>query len=278
MKDKTCLVTGGNSGVGKAIALGLAELGANVVILCRDRTRGSIAADEIRSKSGNSKVHLALADLSAMSSIREFAENFKKNYSGLHVLSNNAAVITMKREETVDGIEKTFGVTYLGHFLLTNLLLDMLKASAPARIITVNGSPAVLKKQRIRFEDIQFEKKFSPVKAALQTAFVKAVFTFELAKRLSGTGVTANTFYPDLVKSNLARNFPWYVKPFIEFFELFLSEKTKTGVYVASSPDITNVSGRFFRNMKTVDFRAKYYDSNVGRELWALSERLCGLT
>ena len=277
MKDRICLVTGGNSGVGKAIALGLAKLGAKVVILCRDKIRGSNAVDDIRSKSGNNNVDFAIADLSMISSIREFVDYFKQSYKGLHVLSNNAAAFPMKREETVDGIEKIFAVTYLGHFLLTNLLLDMLKESAPARIITVNGSPGILKKQRIRFEDIQFENKFSPFKAVLQSAFLKAVFTFEQAERLRGMGVTANTFFPGLIKSNLARNFPLYIKPFIKFAELFFKEQSKTGVYLASSHEVENASGMFFKNRKPVDFYAKNYNSKVGKELWALSERLCGI-
>jgi NAD(P)-dependent dehydrogenase (short-subunit alcohol dehydrogenase family) len=278
MKNRICLVTGGNSGVGKAIALGLSKLGARVVILCRDKTRGSLAVDEIRSKSGNNNVDLALVDLSSRESIYGFVEYFKQNYDGLHVLSNNAAAFQMKREETVDGIEKIFAVTYLGHFLLTNLLLDMLRESAPARIITVTGSPGMLKNLRINFEDIQFKKKFSPFKAVLQTAFVKAVFTFELAKMLRGTGITANTFFPGLVKSNLANNFPWYVKPLIKLSELFFSEQCKTGVYLASSPEIETATGSFFKNKKPVNFMAKYYDPNVGKDLWELSERLCGLS
>jgi NAD(P)-dependent dehydrogenase (short-subunit alcohol dehydrogenase family) len=277
MKDRTCLVTGGNSGVGKAIALGLAKLGSKVVILCRDRTRGSLAAEEIRSKSGNNNVDLALADLSVMSSIREFVDYFKQNYDGLNVLSNNAAAFPMKREVTADGFEKIFAVTYLGHFLLTNLLLDMLKASAPARIITVNGNPGILKKQRVRFEDIQFENNFSPFKAVLHTAFLKMVFTFELANRLGGTGITANTFFPGLIKSNLARNFPWYIKPFIKFSELFFSKQSKTGVYLASSQEVEKTSGMFFRNCVPVNSEAKHYDRNVGQELWELSEKLCGI-
>ncbi len=278
MKDKICLVTGGNSGVGKAIASGLAKLGAKVVILCRDSRRGSLAVEEIRSKSGNNNVDLALADLSDKSSIREFVEYFKQKYDSLHVLSNNAAAFPMKREETVDGIEKIFAVTYLGHFLLTNLLLDMLKKSAPARIITVTGGPGILQKLSINFEDIQFNNKFNPYKAALQTAFVKAVFTFELAQRLRGTGVTSNTFFPGLVKSNLTKDFPWYMKPFIKFSEFFFGEQSKTGVFLASSPEVEATTGKFFKNMKPVNFKARHYDRNTGKDLWELSERLCGMS
>jgi NAD(P)-dependent dehydrogenase (short-subunit alcohol dehydrogenase family) len=274
MRERVCLVTGSTSGVGKAIATGIARLGATVVMLCRNREKGARVADEIRNLTGNDRIDIMMADLSIQSSIREFAGNFRNRYPRLHVLSNNAAAFPMRREETADGIEKIFATNYLSHFLLTHLLLDLLEASAPSRVITVSGSPGPLQRGRIDFDDIQLEQGFNPFRATLQAAFAKVVFSFELARRLAGSGVTSNTFHPGLVKSELARDFPWFLKPFIGIAEWLMSDECWTGVYLASSPEVETLTGHFFVKDRSFDFRYRHDEEDVQSRLWELSERL----
>ena len=274
MKDKICLITGATSGVGKAIALGLARLGATLVLLSRDRQRGIGVAEEIRSRSANDDIDVMTADLSVQDSIRRFADKFERKYDRLHVLSNNAAIFTPKRQTTVDGMERILATNYLSHFLLTNLLLALLEKSAPSRVITVSGGPGILRFGKIYFDDIQCEKRYNPFKATAQAAFAKVAFTFELAKRMKHSGVASHTFHPGLVKSNLARSFPRYAKPCVDLFELFLREECKTGVYVASSTELDQVTGGFYMNMKPAAFRARNLDARVGSRLWEISEEL----
>ncbi len=154
---KVCIITGGNSGIGKAIALGLARLGGIIIIVCRNKSEGEATQSDIKTKSGNEHVHLLVADLSSMQSIRQLADDFKRSYQKLHVLVNNAGEILTKRHVTVDGFERTFASSHLGHFLLTNLLLDVIKAGAPARIVNITSEAH--RGARIHFDDLHGEKK-----------------------------------------------------------------------------------------------------------------------
>jgi NAD(P)-dependent dehydrogenase (short-subunit alcohol dehydrogenase family) len=274
MKGRVCLITGSTSGVGKAITTGLARLGATVVMLCRDRQKGTKIAEEIKNLSGNDRIDVMTADLSIQASIREFADEFRYKYNSLHVLSNNAATFPMHREVTSDGIEKIFATNYLSHFLLTNLLLDLLKKSAPSRVITVSGGPKILRHGKIDFDNIHLEDKFHPFRATLQAAFAKVVFSFELARRLRNSGVTSNTFHPGLVKSELARDFPWLLKPFICIAELLMSRECRTGVYLASSPEVEKVTGKFFVRNNPIEFQYRNYENDLQSRLWQLSDQL----
>ncbi len=274
MNHKVCLVTGANSGVGKATALGLAELGATVVMLCRNRERGEAARDEIISRSGNSRIELMLADLSEQASIREFVTAFKSKYDRLHVLSHNAGIVLMNRQTSSEGIEKILAINYLSRFLLTILLLDVLKQSSSARITNVSGPPVALKMARINFDDIQFEECFNWMQANTQALLAGVLFTFELAGRLKGTGVTANAFFPGMVRSNITQNLPWYMSFFPKMIQPFFAEKCKTSVYLASSPEVENISGKFFVNKKVVEINSKYADEAGRAKLWAISETL----
>ena len=277
MKHKTCLITGGTSGVGKAIAIGLATQGAQVILLCRDRKKGAESADFIKRKTNNNLIHVMTANLASLDSIRFFCNDFKKQYKQLHVLSNNAAVFPMQRETTEDGFESIFGVNYLGHFYLTYLLTELLAQSAPSRIITVSGSPGLLKNGKINLLDLQSEQSFNPFKATLQAAMAKVVFSHELADRLKNMGVTSNTFHPGLVKSRLGRRFPVVFRPLIFLGELFLREKCETGVYLASSPAVSSISGAIFLKKQPVSFKSHYLDSSFLKKLWEESEKICGL-
>jgi NAD(P)-dependent dehydrogenase (short-subunit alcohol dehydrogenase family) len=203
MQGKVCMVTGSNSGIGKETALGLAQMGATVVMVCRNRARGEAAQSDIKTKSGNHAVDLLLADLSSQQSIRQLVENFKQHYTQLHVLINNAGVFMLTRRATVDGLEMMFAVNYLAPFLLTNLLLDMLKASAPARIVSV--SSGAHEAGYIKMDDLQAERHYRPMRAYGQSKLALVLFTYELARRLEGTGVTANCLHPGFVATSIGQ-------------------------------------------------------------------------
>jgi len=277
MQGKICMVTGANSGIGKATALELAQMGATVVMVCRDRARGEEARREITTKSRKNAVDLLQADLSSQQSIRQLVENFQHHYTHLHVLINNAgAAFPGRRRETVDGLEITFAVNYLAPFLLTNLLLDVLKASAPARI--VNVSSAAHKSGSIQLDDLQAEKLYRPMRTYPQAKLAVVLFTYELARRLQGTGVTANCLHPGFVATNFAQSdggpaVRLLVK-LIGSFGTSPQEGAKTSIYLASSPEVEGVTGQYF--VKSIPRRsaAISYDESLQRQLWEQSAKL----
>src|SRR5438552_4280443 len=193
MTGKVCLITGGNSGIGKATAMGLAKLNASVVIVSRDRDKGEAALIEMRAKSGNRNLDAMTADLSSHDSVRELAHDFTGRYKKLHVLINNAGIFLPRRVQTVDGLEATFATNHLGYFLLTNLLLDVLKASAPSRI--VNVSSVAHWRVQLNFDDLQNRQAYRPPRVYAESKLANLLFTFELARRLQGTGVTVNALH-----------------------------------------------------------------------------------
>src|SRR5215203_1440131 len=201
MDGKVCLITGATSGIGKATAMGLANMGASVVMVGRDRSRGEAALAEIKEGSANASVDLLLADLSSQEDIRRLADEFEEAHPRLDVLINNAGVIRSKRVATADGIEMTFAVNHLAHFLLTNLLLDLLKATAPSRIVNVSSGEQ--RNGTIDFDDLQAEKGYKTAKAYGQSKLANVLFTYELARRLEGSGVSANRLHPGVVGTNL---------------------------------------------------------------------------
>lgn len=277
MEGKRCLITGGSSGVGKAFALGLAKMGAWVVILCRDRSRGERVIEEIRSRSGNRNVELMCADLSVQRSIRIFAQEFKERYGKLHVLGNIAGVILPGRLITAERIEKTLATDYLSHFLLTHLLLDVLKASAPSRIITVSGGRWVLEKARIHFDDLELSKRYNWMEAAKQAVLARFIFSCELAKRLNGTGVTSNTFHPGRVRSNLPRHFPWYIRLVYGMVSPFLKEECETCLLLACAKELEGINGKYFVDAQPEEFTPEGYTEGVAHKLWSISEQMTGI-
>ena len=279
MQGKICMVTGANSGIGKATALALAQMGATVVMVCRDRVRGEEAKSEITTQSRNNAVDLLQADLSSQQSIRQLVENFQHHYTHLHVLINNAGAAFPGRRETVDGLEMTFAVNYLAPFLLTNLLLDVLKASAPARI--VNVSSAVQASGYIQMDDLQAEKLYRPMRTYPQSKLAVVLFTYELARRLQETGVTANCLHPGFVATNFGQS---DVGPAVRLlvkligsFGASLQEGAKTSIYLASSPEVEGVTGTYF--VKSIPKRsaAISYDESLQRQLWEQSAKLVNL-
>lgn len=270
MKDKICIVTGANAGIGKATAQGLADLGASVVMVCRSRERGERAREEITAETGNAAVELLIADLAVQQQIRDLVQEFKARFSELHVLINNAGVITKKRSVTEDGLETQFAVNHLAGFLLTNLLLDTLKATGPARIINVSSSTHF--SGEIDFDDPQAERAYDPIRVYANTKLANVLFTYELARRLDGTDVTANCLTPGVVSTKMldeymgTSNAPG-ASP---------EEGAETPIYLACSDDVTGVSGKYFKDCRPVRSAKASYDSELAKKLWEVSARLTG--
>jgi NAD(P)-dependent dehydrogenase (short-subunit alcohol dehydrogenase family) len=290
MKDKVCIVTGANSGLGKGSALLLAKMNATVIMLCRNRERGQAALLEIKKRSSNPDIDLILADLSSQPAIREFVQTFQQRYGQLNVLLNCAGVQSMKRQVTADGLEIMFATNYLGHFLLTNLLFDLLQAGAPSRVVTVSGAGHKAgveggKGATIEFNDLQGEKQFSFVKSSKQAVLAKILFTFELARRWAGTGITANTVGPGLTRTNLVRNLPWYVRAYQAFRYVAAGAQTiEEGashiVYLGTAPVLEGLSGKYFEGSKNGLIEAvagpEAYNVDIAKQLWQVSEQSVG--
>ncbi|HLJ34836.1 MAG TPA: SDR family oxidoreductase [Ktedonobacteraceae bacterium] len=276
MQGKVCIVTGANSGIGKATALALAQMGATVVMVCRDRARGEEARGEITTNSGNNAVDLLQADLSSQQSIRQLVENFQHHYTQLHVLINNAGAAFPGRRETVDGLEMTFAVNYLAPFLLTNLLLDMLEVSVPARIVNVSSNSH--EAGYIQMDDLQEEKHYRSMRVYGQSKLAVVLFTYELARRLQRTGVTANCLHPGFVATHFGQRdvepaFRLLVK-LIGSFGTSPEKGAKTSIYLASSPEVEGVTGKYF--VKSIPRRSAVisYDESLQRQLWEQSAKL----
>jgi len=281
MHKKVCVITGATSGIGEATALGLAKMGATVVIVGRDEKQGVAAQNEIQNKSGNPDVDLLLADLSSQAEIRKLAEEITARYPTLHVLINNAGIAPVKRSVTLDGIERVFAVNYLAPFLLTNLLLELLKASAPARIINVAGD--FHRKATIQFDDLMSEKYYDGVRANNQAKLALILFTYELSRRLDGTGVTVNCLHPGAVATDgplKDPDLPAFSRVMYKLVRVFFASPEKgaeTSVYLSASSEVENVSGKYFIKKTSVESSPESYDEEIARRLWKVSEELTGL-
>jgi len=278
MKGKICMITGANSGVGKYTALGLAKLGATVIMVCRDLDRGRAAQQEIRALSGNDSVDLLLADLSSQSSIRSLAQQFQEKYRHLHVLVNNAGAYFLRRSYSVDGLEMTFALNHLAYFLLTNLMLDVIIASAPARIINV--ASAAHWASSINFDDLLHKDGRLTMDAYGRSKLANILFTYELARRLEGTGVTANCLHPGFVASNLARNNGLLARigmTLLRPFAVSPEKGAETPIYLATSAEVEGVSGKYFVDLREAKSNAESYDEEVAKRLWDVSEQLVKL-
>ena len=278
LSGKTCLVTGGTSGIGRATAEGLARLGARVLLPARDLARGRDVAGSIQSATG-AQVEARPGDLASQASIRAFAASCLEDLDRLDVLVNSAGVVTYQREETQDGLESCFGVTYLGAFLLTRLLLDLLLRSAPARVVNVAGE--YHRKVRLEFDDLQLEHgRFGLVRAGGQAMLCKVMFTIELARRLEGAGVTVNALHPGAVRSGLLRNLPLPLRALGALAGPFLRSPeagARTALFLAASPEVAGISGEYFRDERVAAAAAHAHDVEACRRLWDESERLAGL-
>jgi len=278
MKGRICMITGAGSGIGKAAAVELAKMGATVVIVCRNQNSGERTLASIKAESGES-ADLMMADLSSQGSIRKLVKDFMNKYQKLHVLVNNAGVFLAKRTLTKDGIEMTFAVNHLAPFLLTNLLLDLLKSSAPSRI--VNVSSVAHYRGHINFDDLQGEESYSGIRAYNQSKLANVLFTYELAKRLTGNCITVNCLHPGAVATNLVRrNSGIYgaVWKMISPFMLSPEKGARACVYLASSPEVEGVTGKYFVKETAVISSKESYDETVSQRLWEKSMQLTRLT
>lgn len=268
MQGKVCLVTGATAGIGKEIARGLSKLGATVAIAGKSREKCEQVVQETNSAS------YFVADLSSQAEVRRLAEEFSSKYDGLDVLVNNAGVFLAEKKTSQDGIEYTLAVNHLAPFLLTNLLIEKLKTSAPSRIITTSSSAH--KAGHIDFDDIQFEKRrYSGISAYSQSKLANILFTRELARRLAGTQVTANCFHPGAVRTRLVQGGsyglmwkaagPFFISP---------EKGADTAVYLASSAEVAGVSGGYFVKRKQERSSEVSYGEETAKKLWELSERL----
>jgi len=279
MKGKICLVTGATAGIGEATALLFAKSGATVVGVGRNPVKIENSIQMIKEKSGNQDVVFLKADLSSQKDIRALAQQFKQEYGRLDVLVNNAGATFTERQESIDGIEMTFALNHLGYFLLTNLLLDLLEKSAPARIINVSSS--LHKFGKLDFQDIPFENGYSRSKAYQRTKLANIAFTYELARRLSNKKVTVNAMNPGLVATNVgnaAGGFTSMVKGIVDKIGGITPEEgARTIIYLASSEVVTGVSGRYFVKEKSIPSSKITYDLEFCRKLWEISENLTSL-
>src|SRR5437773_8983714 len=246
LQDRVWVVTGASSGIGKATALGLARLGGTVVMACRSATRGEAARQDIIRDSGNPRVSFEIVDLASEDSTRSFAEEFKRKYLRLDVLINNAGVYTSHRDVTPDGLERQFEVNYLSGFLLTHLLLDLLKKSSPSRIVNVSSSAHM--GGTIRFDDLQGERRYGGFRAYNQSKLAQILFTQELARRLEGTGVTVNACHPGVIRTNLGMGGTSVVVRFVRMFFKSSEKGAETPIYLSISPDVAGVTGKYFAN------------------------------
>ncbi|HET8839955.1 MAG TPA: SDR family oxidoreductase [Ktedonobacteraceae bacterium] len=275
MQGKVCLVTGSSTGIGKATARELARMGATVVLVCRSQSRGEAAQAEIKQSTGNDQVDLIVADLSLLLDVRRVAETFRQRYSQLHVLINNAGAANHTRQITSDGLESTFALNYLAPFLLTELLLDVLKASAPARIINVSSMNH--RNNTIHFDDLQGGKKYNMWRAYGQSKLALILFTYELADQLKGTGVTVNALHPGIIASEFGRGLGGFlhgawkvIAPFISTVE----QGAQTTLYLATSPAVEGVSGKYFINSKEAQSSRRSHDKQMRLRLWQVTQDL----
>ncbi len=292
MHGKVAIVTGAAAGIGAVTAQALAQQGATVIIVDRDAEKGAATTDRIKQQTGNPAVELMAADLSSQQAIRQLVTQFKSRYSRLDVLVNNAGAIFPQRRESVDGIEMTFALNYLAYFLLTNLLLDTLKASAPARI--VNTSSRAHARAQIKFDDLESRRDYRDIRAYEHSKLAIVLFTYELAQRLEGTGVTANALHPGIVATSFAANNRGLIGPLMRAVAanfatnhggilgllthplrlVFVSPEqgAQTGIYLATSPEVEGITGKYFVKCKAIPSSPASYDTATASRLWQVSE------
>jgi NAD(P)-dependent dehydrogenase (short-subunit alcohol dehydrogenase family) len=278
MDGRTVLITGGNSGIGKETAAGLAKLGANVVFTARVEAKGAATAADIGARAGREVAWMRL-DLASMASIRRFADEFLARYPRLDVLINNAGLMQQHRSETEDGFETTFGVNHLGHFLLTQLLLDRLKASAPSRIVIVASDAHRQARSGLNFDDLQSAKRYGGLDVYGKSKLANILFARDLARRLEGTGVTVNALHPGTVNTGFGADgdttgiFAFGFSLARPFFKN-ATKGAEASVYLASSQDVEGVTGKYFADCKEKQPTAAAQDDAAAKRLWEISEAL----
>ncbi len=278
MTGRVCVITGASRGIGKASAEALASLGASLTLICRQQADGDRVASEIAGRHPTA-LDVVAADLSSQSDIRRAAAQIRERHPTVHVLINNAGVFTRRRELTVDGLERQFAVNHLAYFLFTNLLLDCLKAAAPSRIINV--SSGAHSGSHLDFADLQGERRYDGNRAYSQSKLANILFTYELARRLRGTGVTANCLHPGVIATRLLADYmgvPAAGGALARTFGAKPEKGAETIVYLASSQEVEGVTGKYFVNQRPVASSRESNDEAAARRLWEVSERLTGIS
>lgn len=277
MTNPICMVTGATAGIGKETAAGLAKQGMHVIVVGRNVEKTDAVVEELRRTSGNPSVEPLIADFSSLDQVRSLADTFKSRYDRLDVLVNNAGLVTQTRQESRDGYELMLAVNYLAPFLLTNLLLDVMQDTAPARI--VNVSSFGYKKGAINFDDLQSEKQFEHRQAYYQTRLAMVLFTLTLARRLEASGVMANVLHPGIVKTALSHDY--MANPVFRFFEQLIAvspeQGAQTSLYLAASPEVVGVTGQYFAKKQAKPLSPEAQDQALQERLWTASEGLVGL-
>ena len=275
MEGKICLITGGTNGIGKSTALGLAKMGATVVIVGRNVTKTAQAVEAIRAASGNKNVDSLLADLSSQQEVRGLADEFKRIYPHLHVLLNNVGAAFLQRQLSVDGIEMTFALNHLASFLLTNVLLDTLKASAPARIINVSSGAHTSGK--IEFDNLQGERAYG-FGAYPNAKLATILFTMELARRLEGSGVTVNALHPGFTATGFGKNNGKVMVALVSIVAPLVARSpakgAETSIYLASSPSVEGMTGKYFFDSHVTSTAPQATDMAVARKIWDVSTEM----
>lgn len=287
LDGKVCLVTGATSGIGEVTARALAQTGATVIVVGRDPQRGEATLDRIKKAAPNARVEFMQADLSSQAQIRQLAQQFKRKYSRLDVLVNNAGGGFLARKQCVDRFEMTFALDHLNYFLLTNLFLDTLKASTPARIVNV-ASEAHRRVPGMNFDDLQSERGYNSIRAYGQAKLANVLFTYELARRLEGTGVTVNALHPGIVATDfwladtrLRRNNGMLRTLAMQLTRLVMispEQGAQTVLYLATSPEVEGVTGKYFVKEKEAQSSPASHDHAAAARLWQVSEAMTGLS
>lgn len=270
LTNKIILITGATSGIGKETAIGLAILNATIFFTTRDILKGEKVKKELIEKTNNKNIHILKCDLASFESIRNCCKEFKSKYNNLHVLINNAGVWDFKRRVSKDGIENIFATNYLAPFLMTNLLLDLLKNSSPSRIINVTSG---MHYGTINFDDIEFKNNFSGAKSYRQSKLGLILFTRLLAKKLKETGVTVNTVHPGMNKTDLGRDAGGLSKLIFKMMGKDPKIGAETLIYLASSPEIKNISGEYFVKKKIKKSSKESYNMQAAKKLWNISKK-----
>lgn len=275
MKNKICIITGATSGIGIETALSVAEKGATLILACRNLQKAEKVIETIKSQTGNQQVEALHCDLDSLKSIQDFVKEFLSKYERLDVLINNAGLFSFDRQETSDGFEKTFGANHLGPFYLTTLLLDLLKKSAPSRIINVASKAHY--RGNLNFDDLQSEQEYKGFQAYSNSKLANVMFSSELARQLEGSGVVTNSLHPGVVATSLWPATKWYLKLLIPIIKLFMispKEGAETTVYLAASDEVEGISGKYFDNKKEKYPSRIAQNVDLQKQLWEVSEQL----
>lgn len=280
LSGKVCMITGATSGIGRAAAAALAACGPTLYLVARDEARALRTAKEIATASGNDKIEVLIGDLAVQHDVHRVAGEFLATGRPLHVLFNNAGVVMLRREETPDGFETTFAVNHLAYFLLTNLLLDRLRESAPARIVNTASGAHAYSGGRLDFDDLQSRKRYASMKVYAKSKLANILFTRELARRLEGSGVTVNCFHPGFVGSNLAVNNGAAARVLMTLLRPFARSNEKgaeTGIYLCTSHEVEGMSGLYFYNKKPTWPKSYAQNDEDAARLWDESAAMTGL-